>query len=382
VKTGFAGMRDSDDKLAKDVARLYSWAHVEDAPYRDFFRQRKSPPPPVEVPDEPLAESDREISPDDSASAPHTLTPAARQPLIADPMMPGNGMRDRSEPPIAPPANPWEHRFPTPASTVIADPSEAFPEPKPPALPEAVEFRPVLSVYSVAGGVGKTTLCANLGRALYSIGDRVLLVDASGSGLLPFYFGANDLSPGAHTYFVPGIHRPPMRVIDANEITPEWLDGDVRREMDSSWWTLFDLGTASAALLPQILAMSSFLLIPLLPDLNSILTVSRVESSLEAMRAKGVEIPSPFYLFNQFDPENPIDQGARDLVLRQCGGRLLPLSIRHDPEAAGAIASRKTVIDHAPGSEIAAACMKLAALFHRAVTVSRNRRTSVRWDEL
>jgi cellulose biosynthesis protein BcsQ len=243
------------------------------------------------------------------------------------------------------------------------------------------DFHPVISVYSLAGGVGKTTVSANLGRALYAIGDRVLLVDASGSGLLPFYFGKNDLGAGLHTYFVPGIHRPPLRVIGADEITPEWLNGELKREMDVSYWTIFDLGPASTSVLPQILAMSTFLLVPLLPDLNSILTVSRVESSLETMRSRGSEIPSPFYLFNQFDPDDPIDQEARDLVVRQCGGRLLPLSIRHDSEAARAIASRKTVIDLAPGSEIASTCVQLASLFHRTAITSRVRRSSAQWDD-
>jgi len=239
-----------------------------------------------------------------------------------------------------------------------------------------------MAVYSVAGGVGKTTLCANLGRALYSIGDRVLLVDASGSGLLPFYFGKNDLGPGIHTFFAPGIHRPPLRVIGADEITSEWLNCEVKAAMDTTYWTIFDLGAASTALLPQILAMCTFLLIPLLPDLNSILTISRVESSLETMRSRGVEVPSPFYLFNQFDPDDPIDQGARDLVLRQCGGRLLPFSIRHDPEAARAIAARKTVLDHAPGAEIASECMKLATLFHQTVAIRRARKSQERWIDV
>src|SRR5271156_5226376 len=36
-----AGTPGVDDELAKDVARLYSWANVEDVPYRDFSRQRK-----------------------------------------------------------------------------------------------------------------------------------------------------------------------------------------------------------------------------------------------------------------------------------------------------------------------------------------------------
>ncbi|HEX4007353.1 MAG TPA: cellulose synthase operon protein YhjQ/BcsQ [Acidobacteriaceae bacterium] len=378
----------SDDKLAKDVARLYSWANVEDAPYRDFSRQRR-PTRAVETPERVAETGSSEgngagaSSGADAAGMAVSRAEEAGLPAFREEA----GELHRNS--VMRPITAVEQNLPVPSPSVGpsvglavgAAPAVAFPAPGQFTTADAREFHPVLSVYSIAGGVGKTTLCANLGRALYSIGDRVLLVDASGSGLLPFYFGANDLSPGVHTFFVPGIQRPPLRIIGADEITPEWLNTDVRREMDSSYWTVFDLGAGSASLLPQILNMSSFLLIPLLPDLNSILTVSRVESTLEAMRARGSEIPSPFYIFNQFDEANPIDQGARDLILRQCGGRLLPTSIRHDPEAAAAIAARRTVIDHAPGSEIASASMKLAALFQRAVTVSRNRRSSSRWDE-
>ena len=97
--------------------------------------------------------------------------------------------------------------------------------------------------------------------------------------------------------------------------------------------------------------------------------------------ANGTEIPSPFYLFNEFDPQDPVDQEARELVLRECGGRLLPLSIRHDIEAARAIAMRKTVLDHAPGAEIARASVRLAALLRRTVTASYSHRRPFRWNE-
>ena len=59
---------------------------------------------------------------------------------------------------------------------------------------------PVLAVYSIAGGVGKTTLCANLGKTLCSLGEQ-LLVDASGRCLLPYYFGGlPDLRPGLRKF--------------------------------------------------------------------------------------------------------------------------------------------------------------------------------------
>ena len=54
----------------------------------------------------------------------------------------------------------------------------------------------MLAVFSLAGGVGKTSLVATLGRALSSRGERVLLVDTAAFGLLPFFFGARDQRPG------------------------------------------------------------------------------------------------------------------------------------------------------------------------------------------
>ncbi len=58
--------------------------------------------------------------------------------------------------------------------------------------PEPVAARPkqtrtpLLAVFSLAGGVGKTSLVATLGRALSSLGEKVLLADTTSHGLLPF----------------------------------------------------------------------------------------------------------------------------------------------------------------------------------------------------
>ena len=62
---------------------------------------------------------------------------------------------------------------------------------------------PVIAIFSFAGGVGKTSLIATLGRALASHGERVLLADTTPFGLLPFYFGARDLKAGVVRTFAP-----------------------------------------------------------------------------------------------------------------------------------------------------------------------------------
>ena len=62
---------------------------------------------------------------------------------------------------------------------------------------------PVVAVFSLAGGVGKTSMVATLGRALSARGERVLLVDTAAYGLLPFFFGARDQRPGRAAHLQP-----------------------------------------------------------------------------------------------------------------------------------------------------------------------------------
>ena len=82
------------------------------------------------------------------------------------------------------------------------------------SVPKRERHVPVIAVFSFAGGVGKTSLIATLGRALASHGERVLLVDTTPFGLLPFYFGARDLKAGVVRTFTPpnnGIERSCLR---------------------------------------------------------------------------------------------------------------------------------------------------------------------------
>ena len=41
-----------------------------------------------------------------------------------------------------------------------------------------------------------------------------------------------------------------------------------------------------------------------------------------------MKIPLPYYIFNKFDERSSIEQHARDMVVKQCGDRLLPIRIR------------------------------------------------------
>jgi cellulose synthase operon protein YhjQ len=344
-----------DSDLAKDVANLYSWANVEDASYRDFSRQRKIR--------HIRHATDVDIRKSEGAHSPDVSIENQAQAF---------------QPSIAPPVT---ESISSPAAPVVPQsesPSIFFES----ALPESIPaVSPALAIYSLAGGVGKTTLCANLGRIFCATKERVLLVDASGSGLLPFYFGATDLRSGLRTFVSPDANYPPMQVIGTNEITKQWFDEEVKTAMKKVQRTIFDLGPAAMSLLPEILSMCGTVLVPMLPDLNSILTVSRIEGSFKAMQAAGKEIPEVFYVFNQFDPQDSIDQRAHALVERQCGERLLPITVRDSAEVAKAIASRMTVADHAPGSAVTQDYLELASWLRTRSPVRAASRMQARWSE-
>jgi cellulose biosynthesis protein BcsQ len=247
-------------------------------------------------------------------------------------------------------------------------------------LEPAGKGSPVLAVYSIAGGVGKTTLCANLGKTLCSLGEQLLLVDASGRGLLPVYFGATELRSGARKFVAPGANASFIQVIAAEKVSAQWLDREVKHVMAASQRTIFDLSPGDEGMLSAILGMCSVVLVPLLPDLNSITTVSRIETLLNA-HATGSKTPAVFYLFNRFDEHSTNDQEARDFVVRHCGHRLLPISLRHGRELTEALQGGLAGADQTPGSELSQDYLELA-LWVRSVAPLRSASlVPRRWSE-
>ncbi|QNI33048.1 hypothetical protein H7849_03465 [Alloacidobacterium dinghuense] len=366
-----------DTDLAKDVANLYSWANVEDATYLDFSRQRKARHI-QHTTDVDIRKSEVPSAPNVSIESEAQVFESSIAAPIAEPSIIGKPIQENSTPSV-PMSAQTSAAAPTPQLVDLPEliPTTFF---EPGLTAPAETLSPALAIYSLAGGVGKTTFCANLGRIFCATKEKVLLVDASASGLLPFYFGATDLRPGLRTFVAPDVNYPPLQVFGTNEITKPWLE-EVKVAMRKAQRTIFDLGPASMSLLPEIFGMCGTVLVPLLPDLNSILTVSRIEASFKAMESSGIEVPEVFYLFNRFDDQDTIDHRARALVERQCGDRLLPLTIRDGAEVAKAIASRMTVADHAPGSAVTHDYLELASWVRKRSPVRAASRTQARWSE-
>jgi cellulose biosynthesis protein BcsQ len=350
-------------ELANDVAMLFSWAKIQNAPYRDFSRQPKRS-------QSPSIHTDAPSSSAIAASANiDVCSPELRPGLSSEQTMP-------LEHQAAPSDDPGTRRSiqrDVPAASQVG--LRAVYQPGSAGKPF-----PVIGIYSIAGGAGKTTVSANLAKTLCSLGEQLLLVDASGRGLLPFYFGATELRAGTRKFAAPGGNAPCIQTVTAGIVTNEWLDGEVKPLLSSSQRTIFDLGPLCGSLLPTIFSMCTVVLIPLLPDLNSIVTVAAIESSLTA-QSTGLKAPKVFYLFNRFDEQSINDQQAREFVARQCGDRLLSTTLRHDWTLTEALHGGISASDHTPGSQLSHDYLELALWVRRVDPLSPAMLLPGRWSE-
>jgi len=244
---------------------------------------------------------------------------------------------------------------------------------------------PVLTVFSLAGGVGKTSLVAAVGRALAGRGERVLLTDTCSFGVLPFYFGARENKPGVLRTFSGGTSDPPIRVLtlDAERESAdlEFLRREVTRGSQDASRVLIDVASGSAAMLRQALRLSPTVLVPLVPDMASVVTLQSLESFFRNQEGLSGKPLQAWYVLNQFDPSFPLQLDVREVLRQQLGERLLPFAIHRSPAVSEALAEGMTVIDYAPNSPAAEDIMSLVTwIRNTSVAVSAGHR-GMRWSE-
>lgn len=283
----------------------------------------------------------------------------------------------------------------------VFDPQAAPAEQVPAQPPVRV---PMLAVFSLAGGVGKTSLVASLGRALSSRGERVLLVDTAAYGLLPFFFGARDQRPGQlRTFNPPGVSADaPIQLVtldpdsnpqehpsnsqsDPQSTSPDWLAQEVSRYASGANRVLIDLPTASGATTRRVLRLAPIILVPVLPDMNSVVSVGAIEGFFRNQAnhpnfAAG-KPNLPFYLLNQFDYSLPLHLDVREILREQIGDRLIPFALRRSSSVSEALAEGMTVMDYAPNAVVAEDYANLAGWVRSVSAPAAQSYRGVRWSE-
>jgi cellulose synthase operon protein YhjQ len=382
-------------EMPADIATLYSRARMEGSRYWDYSASRKEvrgrfrhriahepvepaaapqpsplfePPPrsgPVRVPETAKGE---QIA-NKQAATPQTF-PAPRLPVP----IPREAGSSR-----------WY------AMHSVFSPTEgAVHAPEPPAPSSAVQRTPMLAVFSLAGGVGKTCLVATLGRALSALGEHVLLADTATCGLLPFYFGSREYKPGViRTFSSPGAESDaPVNVLNLEaERFPG--DGGARDALLAELVSdgrgasrmLVDIATASRDVTRRLLRLRPAVLVPLLPDMSSLASLAPLDAFLTRLADREGGTEQTLYLLNQFDVSSSLHLDVRAMLQERLGDRLLPLVLRRSAAVSEALAEGMTVIDYAPGSAAAEDYWNLAGWLRSFAAPAAVGYGGVRWSE-
>jgi cellulose synthase operon protein YhjQ len=249
---------------------------------------------------------------------------------------------------------------------------------------------PVIAVFSLAGGVGKTSIVATLGRALSGRGERVLLVDTAAYGLLPFFFGARDQRPGLLRTFSPppSSGDAPIQMITldpdtmGSESAPqEALTAEISKYARGVGRIIVDLATASGATARRVMRMTPQILVPLLPDMSSVVSVSSIDAFFQHNGGSHPTPSHPHYVLNQFDSSQPLHLDVREILREQLGDRLLPFALRHSPAVSEALAEGMTIMDYAPNSAATDDYSSLAAWVKSLSAPATASFRGVRWSE-
>lgn len=347
-------------------------------------------------PSRPVApESLPETNPS-SQRAPYTADPAGPAWLYAPPIL-----QQQLKPPVSPVPPPQasvaetlQHSRERVAARWFAlkgvfehpgqEPSEATP------VRQKETRTPVLAVFSLAGGVGKTSLVATVGRSLSSLGEKVLLTDTTSHGLLPFYFGANELRQGVVRTFSPpsGSTDAPIYLVNyeidqkiGDEAAQELLIEEILNSSRGTHRIMLDLTVSSVWVVRLMARMNPTILVPVAPDMNSVISLQAVERFFHGVIDGDGRPIQPYYLLNQFDTSLPLHLDVREVLRRQLGDRLLPFVIRRAPAVSEALAEGMTVVDYAPESSISEDYLNVATWLRTIAAPATAGFRNVRWSE-
>jgi cellulose synthase operon protein YhjQ len=211
-----------------------------------------------------------------------------------------------------------------------------------------------LAFASCAGGVGKTTLCATVARVLSSRVSNVLVADRCRDGIIPYFFSLERQSAGGLQTVYPNARRAgyQMTLVAApcdeqpNASTYAWLE----QLQAESALTLLDLPTVNERLAPSALDRATQVIVPLVPDVQSIASIARAEE-LSGM-LEGGQNGRNLFVLNRFDEARPLHREIRTYLEKLLQDRLSPVAVRESEYIPEALSLGMTVLDHAPQAAV------------------------------
>lgn len=228
-----------------------------------------------------------------------------------------------------------------------------------PGRPASTRGSATIGLFSLAGGVGKTTLATTLGRVLSGWGRRTVLANYASSFGFQHLLGPRSQNMGDFTFLYPppGLAVLPLTVIEADPTHQERAWELLEHTRQHAEITLVDFSTSLPSPARKVLEAADDLLIPILPDVHSAATLLPLEAMFRTTLAP---TPRIHYLLNRYDATRALHQEMRERLQATLGPRLLPFSLADEPRIQDAMRSGITLPDYAPDAPAVAELHALA----------------------
>lgn len=249
---------------------------------------------------------------------------------------------------------------------------------------------PVIAVISMKGGVGRTSITANLACAMAKLvkseqSNRVSVIDLDSQSAMQWHFGFADhaqsglcraaingaswstiaLPHGTGVTCYPyGFADEPARVTFESLLThePEWLKGQLMANasaMGKDTVVLIDTPPGPSPYLPHAIACADLVVVVLCPDAGSYATVPAMETYLDEMIPINPDLRS-VYVLNQVDESDALGADVFQQLQAHLGSRLAPLHINADEAIGESLAVQQSVLTYDPHGQASLDISKLA----------------------
>ncbi|MFZ6849486.1 cellulose biosynthesis protein BcsQ [Undibacterium sp. RuRC25W] len=225
----------------------------------------------------------------------------------------------------------------------------------------------VVAVISPKGGVGKTTVTANLAVSLARLGANITVVDLDPQNALRLHFGmAHDNSIGIASDDLPngqwgnallessyGVNFLPYGIVDEQQrdffehkikSNPDWLLTNLNTlGLQDTDVVLIDTPPGPGIYLQQVLRIAHIGLVVLKPDAASYSTVPSIESLIQYYTKGRRDFLGHCFVLNQMDASKQLCRDVLGMLRSNLGARFVPSAIHRDEAVSEALACQTPV---------------------------------------
>lgn len=230
-----------------------------------------------------------------------------------------------------------------------------------------------ISFVSGKGGVGKTSLTANVATVLRQRGYKVLAVDLDPQNSLRLHLGMDLSDPGGmiregvsrESLFVSptGVHFLPFGRADTQDLQaftaclqahPDWLAGHLLGLGDIGFdFVCIDSPPGASPFLQQALHAARHALVVVSADAASYATLAQTHDLIHLHTAGRTDFRGPHVLLNDVPLQGPLGHLVRSALVEDEQWRLVPTSVHRDPRMGQALARQTTAVAATPESMVA-----------------------------